>query len=334
MNAGFSYREIVGSEGAGRTLLDHLSGRHPHSSAGEWRERIGAGRVLVDGMPSTAAAVLRAGQAVVWHRPPWAEPEAPLAWALLHRDDDLLAAAKPAGLPTMPGGGFLEHTLLALVRRRFPEASPVHRLDRGASGLVLFARTARAAERLAADFRAGLVVKEYRALVRGAPAHDRLAITTPIVRVAHPRLGFVYEAAAAARGPGDAPGAGGAAPGVVRPIRTARTEIGVLERRAGATLLAVRPITGRPHQIRIHLAAAGWPLVGEPLYVTGGTVRADAESCGAGGYLLHAWRLVVDHPATRRPLAIECAPPPGLRSPAGTARHAGACLTARRRAAL
>jgi 23S rRNA pseudouridine1911/1915/1917 synthase len=252
--------------------------------------------------------VLRAGQAVVWNRPPWSEPDAPLAWALLHRDDDLLAAAKPAGLPTMAGGGFLDHTLLSLVRRRVPEASPVHRLDRGASGIVLFARTARAADRLAADFRDGRVVKEYRALVRGAPARDRLAIDRPILRVAHPRLGLVYEAAGEARVPG---GTAGAPAG---PVRAARTEVEVLERRAGATLLRVRPITGRPHQIRIHLAAAGLPLVGEPLYAPGGAVRPDAASCGAGGYLLHALRLVVQSPATNRPLDLECAPPPGLRT--------------------
>ena len=307
MNAGFSYREIVGPEAAGRTLVDHLARRHPHSSAGEWRERIDAGRVLVDGLPSAAAAVLRAGQAVVWNRPPWTEPDAPLAWGLLHCDDDLLAVAKPAGLPTMPGGGFLEHTLLALVRRRFPQASPAHRLDRGASGLVLFARHARSAVRLADAFRSGRVKKEYRALVRGAPARDALTITAPIVRVAHPRLGSVHVAAGA--GPGSAASAAGAG----GPLRAARTEVEVIERRAGATLLRVRPMSGRPHQIRIHLAAAGLPLWGEPLYAPGGGVRPDAAAPGAGGYLLHAVRVVVESPATGLPLVLECAPPPALR---------------------
>jgi 23S rRNA pseudouridine1911/1915/1917 synthase len=308
MNAGFSYREIVGPDAAGRTLVDHLARRHRHSSAGEWRERIDAGRVLVDGLPSIAGAVLRAGQSVVWNRPPWSEPDAPLTWALLHRDDDILAAAKPAGLPTMAGGGFLEDTLLSLVRRQVPEASPVHRLDRGASGIVLFARNARAAERLAADFRDGRVVKEYRALVLGAPASDHLAITTPIVRVAHRRLGLVHQAADAVRVPGDAPCASAG------PLRPARTEVEVLERRAGASLLRVRPITGRPHQIRIHLAAVGLPLQGEPLYLPGGSARPDAAACGAGGYLLHALRLVVVSPSTGRPIDVECAPPPALRA--------------------
>jgi 23S rRNA pseudouridine1911/1915/1917 synthase len=309
-NSGFAYRETVSPAAAGRSLLDHLARRYRHTPAGEWEARIAAGRVLVDGRAVPADAILLSGQTVVWNRPPWAEPEAPLAWALLHLDVDLLAAAKPAGLPTMPGGGFLEHTLLALVRRRFPEASPVHRLDRGASGIVLFARNAPTGERLSHAFRAGRVVKEYRALVRGVPGRDAFAITVPIARVAHPRIGWVHAACGET-------GAQGPDPEVAGPIRPSRTEVEVLERRAGASLLRVRPITGRPHQIRIHLAAAGLPLVGEPLYLAGGTARPDAAACGAGGYLLHALRLVVVSPSTGRPIDVECAPPPALRA-AGT----------------
>lgn len=308
-NSGFAYRETVGACAAGRTLLDHLARRHRHTQASEWEARIAAGLVLLDGRVARADVVLRRGQAVVWNRPPWAEPEAPLAWALLHLDHDLLAVAKPAGLPTLPGGGFLEHTLLALVRRQFPQASPVHRLDRGASGLVLFARNGRTGERLAEAFRAGRVVKEYRALVSGAPALDAFAIDAPIARVAHPLFGFVHAAAGETGGDGVVSGLAG-------PIRSARTEVEVLERRAGATLLRVRPITGRPHQIRIHLAAAGLPLLGEPLYLEGGVARPDAASCGAGGYLLHALRLSVDAHPDERPIVLECAPPPGLRAAA------------------
>jgi 23S rRNA pseudouridine1911/1915/1917 synthase len=300
VNTGFEYRAIVGRLDAGRTLIDHLALRFRHSSRDEWRERIACGRVLIDGCAAAATAILSAGQTVAWRRPPWEEPAAPLAWALLYRDSDLLAAAKPAGLPTLAGGGFLAGTLGALVRRLHPEAAPVHRLDRGASGIVLFARSARARARLAHAFRHGEVEKEYRALVHGEAPAAPFAITAPIGRVSHPVLGSIH--AAAAESDAD-PRAG----------RAARSEVQVVERRGASTLLAVRPVTGRPHQIRIHLAAAGLPLVGEPLYLPGGAPRPDAVAAGACGYLLHALRVEFDHPVHGGRVQVECAPPPALR---------------------
>ena len=116
--------------------------------------------------------MLRAGQWLVWRRPPWQEPPVPLSFAVLYRDADLLAVAKPRGLPTLPNGGFLEHTLPARVRRLYPEAVPMHRLGRGTSGIVLFARTPAARREVAAAWRDGAVLKEYRALVVGRPERD------------------------------------------------------------------------------------------------------------------------------------------------------------------
>ena len=152
-NQGYVHREQVGSEGAGRTLAAHLAARHPLANLDLWQRRILEGQVRLDQAPALPATLLRPGQWITWVRPPWTEPEVPLATAVLYEDEDLLAVAKPSGLPTLPGGGeFLDHTLLALVRRRAPEASPMHRLGRGTSGLVLFARTAAARKPLQAVF--------------------------------------------------------------------------------------------------------------------------------------------------------------------------------------
>jgi 23S rRNA pseudouridine1911/1915/1917 synthase len=287
------YRERLGPEANGTTVLAWLAVRHRHSTEPAWRARIDAGEVSLDGLTVSPGATLRAGQCLAWGRPPWAEPLVPLGFAILFRDDALLAVAKPRGLPSVPNGGFLEHTLLHQVRRLHPEAVPMHRLGRGTSGLLLFARTHAARRGVAAQWRQGRVEKEYRALVIGIPREERFTIDERIGRVRHPRLGSVHAAAACGK--------------------PALSHVELLATRGDRALVAVRIATGRPHQIRIHLAAAGHPLVGDPLYVTGGVPGPLPGLPGDGGYQLHAYRLALDHPASGARLALECAPPPELR---------------------
>ena len=292
MNQGFTYRGILGPRDAGRTLLAHLCARYAHSTEAEWRGHIASGRVTLDGAVADEDVPLRAGQTLAWARPPWEEPEAPLDFEVLHEDTDLLVVAKPSGLPTLPGAQFLEHTLLHQVRLRFPGASPVHRLGRGTSGIVAFARTPEAGRVLADDLRAHRLSKVYRALVEGVPAREAFTIETPIGPVPHPVLGTVHAASASGK--------------------AARSQVAVLGPREGGSLVEVRIETGRPHQIRIHMAACGHPLLGDPLYLAGGGVREGAVP-GDLGYLLHAARLTLQHPRTGDRLDIRCEPPARLR---------------------
>ena len=302
-NDGWVYREWIDARAAGRTLLQHLVARHRHSDAAVWTNRIDDGQVRLDGVAVVADARLRPGQRLEWHRPPWREPAVPLGFAILALDDDVVAVAKPAGLPSAPAGGFLAHTLLARVRRRFPEATPMHRLGRGTSGVMLFARSERARRALAAAWRAGAVERTYRALAQGRLAADEIAIDVPIGAAPHPVLGAVWAACRAGR-----------------PARTwARA---LTTRRAGASdaasdqesVVELRLGTGRPHQIRIHLAAVGHPLVGDPLYGHGGVPRPGVCALpGDGGYHLHATRIAFPHPASGARSVVECAPPPVLR---------------------
>jgi len=293
LNHGHTYVERVDARDEGRTLLDHLRGRYGHSSEAEWRGRIEAVLVLVDGVIAPADRLLARGQRVAWMRPPWEEPEAPLAFAVLFEDEDLVAVAKPSGLPTNPGGGFLEHTLLHLVRQRYPGPSPAHRLGRGTSGLVLFGRTEAANRALGEALRERQAVKIYRALVEGYPAQDVFTVDTPIGPVPHAALGSVHAASPAGK--------------------AARSHAKVLERREAASLVEVRIETGRPHQIRIHMAACGHPLAGDPLYGPGGVPKEGALP-GDLGYLLHAYRLTFPHPRTGIQVDLRCEPPPVLRS--------------------
>lgn len=310
LNRGFDYHERVVAKAAGLMLLEYLARRYSHSSREEWQERIRAGRVILDGAPATLETILRAGQTLVWRRPGWVEPSAPVSFAILYRDDSLLVVAKPTGLPILPGAGFLQNTLLFLVRRRFPEANPVHRLDRGTSGLVLFARNKAARSRLAAAWRRGEIRKIYRALVLGSPARNEFAIDVPIGPVPCPSLGLHRS---------ETIGNVFAASPLGKP---AHSEVRVLERRAGTGLLEITTRTGRPHQVRIHLAAAGHPLVGEPFYGEGGlpaigssrAPRARPPLPGDPGFLLHAEHVIFPHPESGERLEVSCHPPPALRS--------------------
>jgi 23S rRNA pseudouridine1911/1915/1917 synthase len=291
LNRGWTYASPVGPGSAGRTLLAYLAETYPHSDATTWTARLSRGEVRLDHAEASGTETVRAGQVCVWRRPPWDEPDVPLSFEVIHEDASLLIVNKPSGLPTLPAGGFLAHTLLALLRARYPEASPVHRLGRFTSGLVLCARTPEAGQSLAGAWREHRVEKIYRALGSGCPAWTAREIRAHIGPVPHPRIGTVH--AAVSHG------------------LAAHSVASVIGGRGADTLFDVRITTGRPHQIRIHLAWAGHPLVGDPLYLVGGVPRPDDPALpGDGGYHLHAHRVAVPHPVTGALMRFE-APPPG-----------------------
>ena len=294
LNEGCEYREQLGPDADGKLLLDHLSLRYRHSSRDEWESRIASGLVLIDSKTAHAETLLRSGSELIWRRPPWLEPDAPRSFSVVYEDEDLLAVAKPAGLPTLPSANFLQTTLLHLVRAYAPDAAPLHRLGRWTSGLVLCSRNQAARTALMRQWSVNTVGKRYRALASGLPTRDEMTIETPIGPVPHALLGSVHAA--------DPKG------------KPALSHVTVLERRAYSFLCDVRISTGRPHQIRIHLAAAGHPLVGDPLYGAGGLPVPDTRALpGDPGYHLHAAELRFLHPATGRELVLACKPPTILR---------------------
>jgi 23S rRNA pseudouridine1911/1915/1917 synthase len=231
--------------------------------------------------------------AVDWNRPTRRSVRTRLT--VLHEDDDLIVVDKPAGLLTVPTAAREKDTLLGRVSaylqhryRRRPYVGVVHRLDKDTSGTVVFARRRDTLRALQAIFKAHTVGREYVALAEGRMALDSGTIDRSLLldsvrlrrRVARPNE----------RG------------------RRAVTRYRVLERHASATLVALRLETGRTHQIRIHLASIGHPVVGDAVYGTAGRIVA------APRQMLHAREIVLDHPTTGRQLRCESPLPPDFRS--------------------
>jgi 23S rRNA pseudouridine1911/1915/1917 synthase len=278
-NHGFVYRTRVPPDAAGSTVLAFHVARFRHSDEAAWRAAIEAGRVLVNGLRVAADELLRAGDELTFHRAPGLEPDAPESFDTSFEDEHVLVVVTPAGLQVLPAGPFSARTLLSLVRASHPSratAAPAHRLGRGTSGLIAFGKTELARASLARQFRELVPVKTYLAWVEGADLPTSFIARQPIGRITH---GPLQIHVAAADG------------------RASVTRVRVLRRERERTLVAAQPITGRPDQIRIHLAAAGAPIVGDPLFGVGGVPKSDAPP-GRGGYRLHAAGLKLIHPAT------------------------------------
>jgi 23S rRNA pseudouridine1911/1915/1917 synthase len=295
LNRGYAYTTVIGREQQGQTLLAHLASVYQHSSQHAWQERLNNGEVTLDGVTADGSETLYSGQTLVWNRPPWVEPDCPQHFEVLFEDTHVLAVNKPSGLPTLPGGGFMENTLLRLVQRQTPTANPLHRLGRGTSGIVLFAKSPQAAALLFADWNTPKIEKTYRALAQHVAPQDDYEILTPIGLVPHPLIGSVWAASPSGK--------------------PSKSVARVLSRTRDTTTFEVSLHSGRPHQIRIHLASIGHPLVGDPLYgITGQPLENLPGLPGDGGYLLHAQFLKFQHPFTGERIHLEAALPRGFSS--------------------
>ena len=300
----------VGADGAGERLDSWLAGRPAAGTRSQIARAIADGLVLVNDRPAKAGQRLRAGEIVnvqtrTDSRTSGIVPE-PIELDILHSDDDVIAVNKAAGMVVHPAVGNRSGTLVHALLHLYPRASwpgdderagIVHRLDRDTSGVILVARTVAAHEALAKQFRERTIEKEYLALVHG--------------RVA--RAGAVD--AAIGRHPTDRKRMSVAA----RRARAAVTTYEPIESFPTATLLLVRPHTGRTHQIRVHLAASGWPIVADPLYGRGrgkSGRRAAGDAEGPTDLMprlaLHALRIGFDHPRTGKRMVVSAPRPPDL----------------------
>jgi 23S rRNA pseudouridine1911/1915/1917 synthase len=296
----------VAPELAGRRVDHAVVAAVPGLTVNGARRLIALGRVRVDGRPARKGDPIAAGALLEIDDDAGAggadgarvRPDPALAVTVLYADDALVAIDKPAGVPSHPLRAGELGTAANAVVARFPEcarASPdpregglAHRLDTETSGVLLAARTPDAWHALRAALSDPACVKTYLAEVAGDPP-ERGASDAEIGRTgrrgARVRVG------------------GGRRP------QAAHTDWEVLERREGTALVRARLHAGRAHQVRAHLAAAGFPVLGDPTYA-GDEARALAEARGARALRLHAASIAFRHPVTGALTFVE-APAPG-----------------------
>jgi 23S rRNA pseudouridine1911/1915/1917 synthase len=267
----------VGEEAAGMRLDRFLS--EPLGSRAQAQAAIEAARVRVDGRPRPKRHHVSPGE-VVTVDPDGAVAEAPgtpsVEFRVAYEDAHLLVVDKPAGLVVHPARGHRNGTLAQALTGRAAggddarRAGIVHRLDRDTSGLLVVAKSDDAHRRLKELLASRRLRREYIALVDGRPPARTGTIDAPIGRDRHDRVLMSIDT--------DDP-------------REARTHFEIERLLPRATLLRVRLETGRTHQIRVHMAAIGHPVSGDPQYGTPGEYGLERQ-------FLHAARLAFDHPVT------------------------------------
>jgi 23S rRNA pseudouridine1911/1915/1917 synthase len=319
---GRSEKLVVAAEEAGERLDRVLAARVAELSRSRHKALILAGRVAIDGATiRDPGHRVNAGGTIVLELPP-AEDDAvrpeTIPLKVLFEDDEIIVIDKPAGLVVHPAAGNRTGTLVnALVAHCGDSLSGiggvkrpgiVHRLDKDTSGVMVVAKTDRAHRALSRQFanhgRTGALRRSYLAFIWGAPERPRGTIDKPIGRHPHARDKMAVRTGA----------------------RAAVTHWEVLERYAGvdgapvASLLACRLETGRTHQIRVHLASIGHPLLGDDVYGRGFKTKANqlGEKARAalealGRQALHAYLLVIEHPSQGENLEFRSELPDDLR---------------------
>ncbi len=270
----------IPGEHDGKTILEALEGIFFYAAEGEWQGRLTAGHVLDPrGVPATPDQIVRAGEEWMRVIPGTIEPDVNADIRVLHEDEAIVVIDKPAPLPIHPCGRFNRNTLVRFIHEAWhPEKPrPAHRLDANTTGVLVFARTRHFAKLLNPQFARGEVDKLYLARVHGHPPEDQFTVDASISEES------CYLGAREIEEEGGL---------------ESKTEFRVLRRDAdGTALLEVNPLTGRTNQIRIHLWHAGFPIVGDPVYLRDGQ-RGDTQTLALDQppMCLHARRITFTHP--------------------------------------
>jgi len=300
--------EFLVPESLEGTRLDRcLAKLNPDWTRSRARKLIDEDLVLVNNASGKASTLVHTGDTVVVDEPPPrpldVDPE-DIPLAIIHEDQDLLLINKPAGLVIHPAAGNPSGTLVNALLHHCQDLSGiggverpgiVHRLDKDTTGIMIVAKSDRAHLALSIAFRQHTIRKTYLAVCYGAPTTGDGVVDASIDR--HPRNRKEMA--------------------VVREGRPARTLYEVEERYAGTSMLSCHPVTGRTHQIRVHMAHIGHAIIGDPLYAGRqwrnlSDPRIQSACRSFPRQALHARRIAFEHPVTKELVEFEAPFPPDL----------------------
>lgn len=250
------------------------------------------------GRQLSASKIMRAGDKVVLFRLRWDEPDAPRNVEVVYEDEALIVSCKPAGLPVHPTARYHRNTLIAILAEKYPNETIhlCHRLDKETSGIIVSARTAEDDIKVKNSFASREIEKCYLAITHGRIPDDRFAVDAPMALGQH-EVGVLMSITPIEKGG-----------------QPACTRFKVRERFEKHTLVECYPETGRQHQIRLHLATYGFPIVGDKLYAHSpeyfvaalenlltDEMRAELQ---LPRHALHAHSITFEHPRTGKPLTV------------------------------
>lgn len=278
-NNGFTYSDIILKKHQNKCILEFYREVYPKTDLSIWLFRMKNRQIFVNHVVTEDNVKLKNGDLLQYKRDPWIEPDVPDKLDILYEDEHILVVDKPSGLPVLPCAFYLENTLLNLGKVKYGKSfAPVHRLDRGTSGIVMCGKTVLGRKHLGKEMQQKKVLKTYFAIIEGELKNDNFEIVTKIGFEDYKALGKV--ACISNQG------------------KNAITKILSTKTNFEKTLSLVKILlcTGRTHQIRIHLAYIGHPLLGETFYDVGGIPKKSASECdfindatpGDGGFVLHA----------------------------------------------